>query len=50
MTSKKEDYQNICLSLKGLIQEETDALANLANSSALIYNSLEELNWAGFYL
>jgi len=50
MTSNNEDYQNICLSLKGLIEDETDALANLSNSAALIYNSLEELNWAGFYL
>ncbi len=45
-----ENYHSLCLSLKGLIQDETDALANISNSAALIYNSLDRLNWAGFYL
>ena len=29
---------------------ERDALANLANAAALLYDQLEQLNWAGFYL
>lgn len=50
MTDKKEEYKELCQALKGLIEDESDALANLANSAALIYNRLEQLNWAGFYL
>jgi len=33
-----------------LIQGERDWLANLANTSSLIYQLLPALNWAGFYL
>lgn len=50
MTEKETDYQSICKSLLGLIEGEKDALANLSNSSALLFHSLDRLNWAGFYL
>jgi GAF domain-containing protein len=33
-----------------LIAGERDWIANLANSAALLYHSLPDLNWAGFYL
>ena len=36
--------------LSALMEGERDALANLANASALIYQALPDLNWAGFYL
>lgn len=36
--------------LKSLIENERNAIANLANASALLHLSLEEINWAGFYL
>ena len=36
--------------LSGLMEGERDALANLANAAALIYQALPDLNWAGFYL
>ena len=36
--------------LEALIKDEPDGLANLANSAALLYHSMEGLNWAGFYL
>ena len=36
--------------LAALMEGERDALANLANASALIYQALPDLNWAGFYL
>ncbi len=29
---------------------EQDLIANLANAAALLYHSLPEVNWAGFYL
>lgn len=50
MTFKDVNYQTLYQALQGLIQDETDALANLANSAALLFNSMEEINWAGFYL
>ena len=36
--------------LKSLIDNERNVIANLANASALLHLSLEEINWAGFYL
>ncbi|MCC5825735.1 GAF domain-containing protein [Alkalimonas sp.] len=33
-----------------LVQDEPDLIAKMANLSALIYNSVPELNWAGFYI
>ncbi len=36
--------------LKALIEPEGDWLANLANSSALLFDLLDDLNWAGFYI
>lgn len=37
------------LSLRGLLEGETDITANSANFSALLFHSLERLNWVGFY-
>jgi L-methionine (R)-S-oxide reductase len=34
---------------RALLQGERDAVANAANLSSLIYHSLPDLNWAGFY-
>ncbi len=36
--------------LESLIGGEPDALANLSNAAALLFQSLERINWAGFYL
>ena len=36
--------------LDALIDEEANFLPVLANASALLYDTLPELNWAGFYL
>ena len=36
--------------LKSLIENERNVIANLANASALLHLSLEEINWAGFSL
>ncbi|MFD2166566.1 GAF domain-containing protein [Thalassotalea euphylliae] len=32
-----------------IISGETDLIANMANISALLFESLEHVNWAGFY-
>ena len=47
---KPELYEELARQLDGLLHGERDAIANLANASALIFQSLPDLNWAGFYL
>ncbi|HEX7362787.1 MAG TPA: GAF domain-containing protein [Bryobacteraceae bacterium] len=47
---KPELYREICDSLHHLLGEENDFIANAANTSALLFQSLPEVNWAGFYI
>lgn len=47
---KKTDYPALLAQAEGLIDGVPHLIANLANVSALIYTTLDELNWAGFYL
>jgi len=47
---KKPLYEQLFLQLRGLMEGERDLIANLANASALIFDALEDINWAGFYL
>ena len=47
---KPQLYAAIAETLDALIGDEPDAIANLANAAALLYHSLPEINWAGFYL
>ena len=42
-------YRDLAQALEALIGDETDAVANMANAAGLIWESLPELNWAGFY-
>ena len=42
-------YRDLALALEGLIGDETDAVANMANAAGLIWEGLPDLNWAGFY-
>ena len=44
------DYNSINAALRALTEGVPHKIANLANAAALLYNSLEDLNWAGFYL
>lgn len=44
------DYELLIARLAALTQDERDLIANLANASALLTESLADLNWAGFYL
>lgn len=44
------DYTLLNSQLLSLVQGVPHFTANLANASALLYDSLTELNWAGFYL
>lgn len=47
---KAELYAELDSQLRGLIADEPDSVANLANAAALIFHGLPNLNWAGFYL
>lgn len=48
--AKTELYASLSAQLRGLLKGEYDFIANAANFSALIYHSLPDINWAGFYL
>lgn len=48
--SKDELYAELRTRVDGLLEGESDWLANLANVSAAVYEWLPDLNWAGFYL
>ena len=42
-------YQDLLNAAESLTSDEPDAIANMANVAALIWESLPDLNWAGFY-
>jgi L-methionine (R)-S-oxide reductase len=42
-------YRDLAQALEALIGDETDSVANMANAAGLIFESLPDLNWAGFY-
>src|SRR5881227_1841541 len=48
--SKSELYDQLASQLSSLLAGERDLIANAANFSSLIFHSLPDLNWAGFYL
>ena len=47
--SKSERYLQLADQALALLHGEHDRIANAANLSALIFHSLEDLNWAGVY-
>jgi len=44
-----ESWDGLAQQARGLLSGETHRIANAANLAALIFNSLPDLNWAGFY-
>ena len=42
-------YADLSFALEGLVAGEPDGIANMANAAALIWETLPDLNWAGFY-
>jgi GAF domain-containing protein len=46
---KPEFYRHLAASLAGLLGDERDLIANAANTASLLYMSLPNINWAGFY-
>ena len=47
--SKAQQYGELLAQARSLMSDETDRIANSANFAALVYHSLADLNWAGFY-
>lgn len=44
------NYEMLCKQLLALTQNVPHPIANLANASALLWQALGDINWAGFYL
>ncbi len=42
-------YDELAQALEALVTGEPDAIANMANAAAVIWETLPDLNWAGFY-
>ncbi len=48
--SKASLYQHICEQLQLLLGDEKNFVANAANTSALLFEQLPDISWAGFYM
>jgi L-methionine (R)-S-oxide reductase len=46
---KRALYNGLATQLAALLEGEIDPIANAANTAALTYHGLPDLNWAGFY-
>ncbi len=43
------DYKTLNNSLRALVHDVPHKIANFSNSSAVLFDMLEDINWAGFY-
>lgn len=44
------DYKLLCKQMESLAEESADPMPIMANASALLFQTLPDINWAGFYL
>ncbi|CAM5216269.1 hypothetical protein ARD30_01910 [Bosea thiooxidans] len=49
-SDKAEFYRQLAEQLAALLAGESDPVANAANTSALLFQMMPDLNWAGFYM
>lgn len=49
MMNKLEEYELILKQVDAIISDESDVIANMANISALLFDTLSDVNWVGFY-
>ena len=42
-------YSDLAFAVQGLVTGESDAVANMANVAAVIFETLPDVNWVGFY-
>jgi GAF domain-containing protein len=47
--NKDADYASLAEELNGLLAGEPNLVANAANTAALLFDALPDVNWAGFY-
>lgn len=47
--AKSELYADLASAARAITTDEADAVANMANISALLWQFVDRLNWAGFY-
>ncbi|GAB3065383.1 GAF domain-containing protein [Virgibacillus ainsalahensis] len=47
---KVKDYELLLKQLTALVEDEKDSIAILSNTSALLNQFLNEINWVGFYI
>jgi L-methionine (R)-S-oxide reductase len=47
--SKADVYRELTSQMTALLSGETDPIANAANFAALLYHTLPDVSWAGFY-
>lgn len=47
--SKLEFFEELAVELAALLAGERDLIANAANTAALLFARLDQVNWAGFY-
>lgn len=50
MENKADFYSLLTRQAVALIEDEPNLIANLSNISALLFQELDDINWAGFYL
>ena len=48
--SKADFYAILTRQTVALVEDEPNIIANLSNVSALLFQELKDINWAGFYL
>lgn len=48
--SKQQQYQALCEQLQALLGSEHNLVANAANTAALLFQTLPDVNWVGFYM
>ncbi|GBQ10139.1 GAF domain-containing protein [Swaminathania salitolerans] len=49
-SEQKLTESDILSAVEGLVSSERDPIANMANCAAVLFEALERINWAGFYL
>ena len=50
MPQLTNEYSLLCKQLSALLERESNPITNLSQFSALVFNHLTQVNWAGFYL
>jgi GAF domain-containing protein len=50
MLDKQELYRELTMQARAICEGEPSIIANLANTSAILFDRLADINWAGFYL